>query len=223
MWPAPELLIGGELRAASDGSRFPIVNPATEEVIGFAPQAADPAFRALPARDHHRRGRRAPSYAWEQDLGTATPMGMATRRWIRKEPVGVVAAITPWNFPNQINLANLGPAPAAGRTVVLKPAPDTPWTGAELGLKKVFLELGGKSAALTAFSVCVHAGRGRGRGRSAAGRLRTGTAGLNGGIWYSPDVPFGGYKQSGFGREMGVAGFEEYLEIKSIVEPAETP
>lgn len=30
------------------------------------------------------------------------------------------------------------------------------------------------------------------------------------------DVPFGGYKQSGIGREMGVAGFEEYLEIKSI-------
>ena len=32
------------------------------------------------------------------------------------------------------------------------------------------------------------------------------------------DVPFGGYKQSGIGREMGVAGFEEYLETKSIAE-----
>ena len=39
-------------------------------------------------------------------------------------------------------------------------------------------------------------------------------------IWFSPDVPFGGYKQSGVGREMGVAGFEEYLEIKSVAEPA---
>ena len=45
----------------------------------------------------------------------------------------MVAAITPWNFPNQINLAKLGPALAAGCTVVLKPAPDTPWTAAELG------------------------------------------------------------------------------------------
>jgi aldehyde dehydrogenase (NAD+) len=58
------------------------------------------------------------------------------------------------------------------------------------------------------------------RARAAAARLRTGTVGINGGIWFSPDVPFGGYKQSGVGREMGVAGFEEYLEIKSVAEPA---
>jgi aldehyde dehydrogenase (NAD+) len=56
------------------------------------------------------------------------------------------------------------------------------------------------------------------RARSVARRVRTGTIGVNGGIFYSPDVPFGGYKQSGIGREMGVAGFEEYLEIKSIAE-----
>ena len=43
---------------------------------------------------------------------------------------------------------------------------------------------------------------------------------VNGGLWYSPDMPFGGYKQSGIGREMGVAGFEEYLQIKSMAEPA---
>ena len=42
--------------------------------------------------------------------------------------------------------------------------------------------------------------------------IRTGTIGVNGGLFYSPDVPFGGYRQSGIGREMGVAGFEEYLE-----------
>ena len=39
----------------------------------------------------------------------------------------MVGAITPWNFPHQINLAKVGPALAAGNTVVLKPAPDTPW------------------------------------------------------------------------------------------------
>ena len=41
---------------------------------------------------------------------------------------------------------------------------------------------------------------------------------VNGGVWFSPDAPFGGYKQSGIGREMGVAGFEEYLETKLIAE-----
>jgi aldehyde dehydrogenase (NAD+) len=40
--------------------------------------------------------------------------------------------------------------------------------------------------------------------------------GINGGLWYGADVPFGGYKASGIGREMGRAGFEEYLEIKSV-------
>ena len=43
---------------------------------------------------------------------------------------------------------------------------------------------------------------------------------VNGGVWFSADAPFGGYKQSGIGREMGVAGFEEYLETKLIAEGA---
>jgi aldehyde dehydrogenase (NAD+) len=50
--------------------------------------------------------------------------------------------------------------------------------------------------------------------------VRTGTISVNGGLYYSPDVPFGGYRQSGVGRESGVAGFEEYLEIKAIAESA---
>jgi aldehyde dehydrogenase (NAD+) len=56
------------------------------------------------------------------------------------------------------------------------------------------------------------------RAWAAAQRIRTGTMSVNGGLWYSADVPFGGYKQSGIGREMGVAGFEEYLETKVIAE-----
>ena len=156
-------------------------------------------------------------------------MGIPTRRTIAREAVGVVGAITPWNFPHQINLAKLGPALAAGNTVVLKPAPDTPWCAAVLGeliaehtdfppgvvnivtssdhsvgallakdprvdmvsftgstatgrsvmadaaatIKKVFLELGGKSAfvvlddadlagacAMSAFTASMHAGQG---------------------------------------------------------------
>ena len=42
--------------------------------------------------------------------------------------------------------------------------------------------------------------------------MRVGTVNVNGGVWYSADVPFGGYKQSGIGREMGLLGFEEYLD-----------
>ena len=172
----------------------------------------------------------AESYdGWKVDLGEASPMGMRSRRWVLREPAGVVGAITPWNFPHQINLAKLGPALAAGCTVVLKPAPDTPWCASALGrlaveetdippgvlnvvtsadhtlgaalstdprvdlvsftgstatgrkvmasaaetLKRVFLELGGKSAfiilddadlgsaaALAAFTACTHAGQG---------------------------------------------------------------
>ncbi|MCV7280528.1 aldehyde dehydrogenase [Mycolicibacterium flavescens] len=363
----------------------------------------------------------AESYEWVTDLGEAAPMGIKTRRRIAREAVGVVGAITPWNFPHQINLAKLGPALAAGNTVVLKPAPDTPWCAAVLGelivehtdippgvvnivtssdhgvgallskdprvdmvsftgstatgravmadgaatIKKVFLELGGKSAflvlddadlagacAMAAFTAAMHAGQGCaittrlvvprarydeaveaaaatmgglkpgdpqdagticgplisarqrdrvqgyldsaiaeggrfavGGGRPAdrdagffieptviaglensatvareeifgpvltviahdgdddavriandspyglsgtvfsadedranrvAARMRVGTVNINGGVWYSADMPFGGYKQSGLGREMGLAGFEEYLEIKAI-------
>jgi len=365
----------------------------------------------------------AESYEWESDLGVASPMGIPSRRTVHREPVGVVAAITPWNVPTQINLAKVGPALAAGCTVVLKPAPDTPWLACELGrlvaehtdmpagvlnvvtprsndvaavlstdprvdmvsftgstatgrrimaaaaptLKKVFLELGGKSAAIalddadvasvagaTAFAACIHAGQGCAittrlvvprekydeavqvaaatmesigakdptdpgaicgpvisevqrdrvasylrlaeeeggtfatggqvidqdgywiqptvisgldntstlaqeeifgpvlvviphdgdddavrianeseyglsgsvdsgdleRAKAVAKRIRTGTLAVNGGVWFSPDAPFGGYKQSGIGREMGVAGFEEYLETKTVAEPA---
>ncbi|HMT50156.1 MAG TPA: aldehyde dehydrogenase family protein, partial [Dietzia sp.] len=358
--------------------------------------------------------------------GEVIPPHAADRRIVTlRQPVGVVAAITPWNFPNQINLAKIGPALAAGCTVVLKPAPDTPLiaaavariaaeetdipagvlnvvsssdhgVGAQLTsdprvdlvsftgstatgkkimvaaaetLKKVFLELGGKSAAvvlddadlnaacfMTALNACTHAGQGcalttrlvvprerydeavqSAKGAMAAfapgdptdpgtlcgpliselqrervegyialaveeggtieiggGRpadkttgyfieptlisgldnssrvaqeeifgpvlvviphdgdedavriandspyglsgavwgsdlervekvvsgIRTGTLGVNGGIWYGADVPFGGYKQSGIGREMGRQGFEEYLETKAVATPA---
>jgi len=54
------------------------------------------------------------------------------------------------------------------------------------------------------------------RAQRIASRLRVGTVNVNGGVWYSADMPFGGYKQSGVGREMGMAGFEEYLELKAI-------
>ena len=58
------------------------------------------------------------------------------------------------------------------------------------------------------------------RAKAVARRIRAGTLMVNGGIYYSPDVTFGAYRQSGLGREMGVAGFEEYLETKALAEPA---
>lgn len=51
---------------------------------------------------------------------------------VAKEPVGVVAAITPWNFPAAMITRKAGPALAAGCAVVLKPAPDTPFTALAL-------------------------------------------------------------------------------------------
>ncbi|HUI03251.1 MAG TPA: aldehyde dehydrogenase family protein [Acidimicrobiales bacterium] len=365
-------------------------------------------------------------YEYEHWLPPRDVFGQPQRRLVRREAVGVVGAITPWNFPLNLNLAKLGPALAAGNTVVLKPAPDTPWSATALGrmiaeetdipagvvnvvassdhmvgevlttdprvdmitftgstatgrrimakgsdtVKKVFLELGGKSAnivlddvadpagaiGVSAIGVCTHAGQGcaittrlllprsryeeflevadtmmgsvtygdpwdmanlqgplisakqlgrvmgyiekgkaegarlvRGGGRPAhlgkgffveptlfadvdpkatiaqeeifgpvlavipyeddddavriandsiyglsgavtsaseeramavARRVRTGTLMVNGGFWNAPDVPFGGYRQSGVGRENGAEGFEEYLEVKAIALPA---
>ncbi len=168
------------------------------------------------------------SFQWQRDLPTIMAQGVKSQRQVWREAVGVVAAITPWNFPLQTNLAKIFPALAAGNTVVLKPAPDTPWTATALGrlaaevglpagvfnvltssdpatvgeilcadprvdmvtftgstmvgkrimvaaaetVKKVFLELGGKSAlillddanfdigVLHALGVCYHAGQG---------------------------------------------------------------
>lgn len=54
------------------------------------------------------------------------------------------------------------------------------------------------------------------RARSVASRIRSGQVLLNYPAW-NPMAPFGGYKRSGNGREYGVHGFEEYLEIKAIV------
>ncbi|MET9830823.1 aldehyde dehydrogenase family protein [Streptomyces sp. NPDC006385] len=368
------------------------------------------------------------TYEFTEDLGETESRGRRHHRWVEKEAVGVVAAILPYNFPNQLALAKLAPALAAGCTVVLKGAPQTPLTTLALGeliaghtdippgvvnilsssraetgevltthpdvdavtftgatttgrrimaaaagsVKRVFLELGGKSAMIVledadftqaamfaAFTICSHSGQGcaltsrllvprqhhdrivqlvaagmervrvgdptdpktamgpliseqqrdkvdgmvrraveagatlvRGgkpvdpgffyeptllahvdpdseiaqeevfgpvlavipfddeddavrianhskyglsgavhsadedRAIRIARRVRTGTFSINGGNYFAPDVPFGGYKQSGIGRESGRAGFEEFLEEKAfarVVVPQEQP
>ncbi len=54
------------------------------------------------------------------------------------------------------------------------------------------------------------------RALAVARRMRTGTICLNGGMFYSADVPFGGYKCSGIGRQNGIEGFHQHLETKAL-------
>jgi aldehyde dehydrogenase (NAD+) len=167
-------------------------------------------------------------FQWERQLPGSDAFGIRSRRLVVKEPQGVVGAIIPWNFPFEVTANKLGPILATGNTVVIKPAPDTPWNATRLGrliaertdipagvvnvvsssdhlvgedltldprvdlisftgstvtgkrimekgaatLKRVFLELGGKSAMIvcddadfaavlpTAGAACMHAGQG---------------------------------------------------------------
>jgi betaine-aldehyde dehydrogenase len=59
---------------------------------------------------------------------------------IRREPIGVVGAITPWNYPFMMAIWKIAPAIAAGNAIVIKPAPNTPTTTIELA--KIALECG---------------------------------------------------------------------------------
>lgn len=67
--------------------------------------------------------------------GDVVPSPWADRRiMVTKEPVGVVAAITPWNFPSSMLARKIGPALATGCTVVVKPATQTPYSGLVWGV-----------------------------------------------------------------------------------------
>ena len=186
----PRLAIGGELVPASTGARFPVLDPATGEVIGEAADGSlEDVDRAIAAareafdvsawsRDAPLRARclrqlqdalREERVTLRRDL--VAEIGCAVRmtygdqldrpieklgfyadlaegyaydtrvdgaddiagNWFYREPLGVVSVITPWNIPVELNLAKVGAALAAGCTVVLKPSPLSPWSGAHLG------------------------------------------------------------------------------------------
>jgi acyl-CoA reductase-like NAD-dependent aldehyde dehydrogenase len=77
----------------------------------------------------------------ERIFGKVVPVGAPdTLCYTRKEPVGVCGQIIPWNFPLLMAAWKLGPALAAGCTVVLKPAEQTPLTALRLG--ELILEAG---------------------------------------------------------------------------------
>jgi succinate-semialdehyde dehydrogenase / glutarate-semialdehyde dehydrogenase len=178
--------VNGQWCEADSGARTEILNPATGELIGSVPnmgrgetrraieaaQAAQPAWRALTAKERAGRlrqwfnlimanqedlarimtaeqgkplaeARGEVAYAasfieWfaeeaKRAYGDVIP-GHATdkRILVQKEPVGVTAAITPWNFPSAMITRKAGPALAVGCAMVLKPAPQTPFSALAL-------------------------------------------------------------------------------------------
>jgi len=191
-----DLFINNEWRPALSGKRFPVVNPATEEVIAdvaagdaadidHAVAAARACFESAGWRDlsARKRGRllvkagdllesRLEEFArletahngktlfeskielgmtvstlryyggWADKItGDTLPVDGPFLTYTLREPIGVVGAIVPWNFPLDIASWKFAPALAAGCTIVLKPASETPLTAlafAELALEAGF-------------------------------------------------------------------------------------
>jgi aldehyde dehydrogenase (NAD+) len=72
-------------------------------------------------------------FTWERQLDEDAKMGVPYHRVVVKEPMGVVGAITPWNFPTEIISNKVGQILATGNTMVLKPAIETPWSALRWG------------------------------------------------------------------------------------------
>ncbi len=107
-----------------------ILEVGAPRAITFGPQLDAPLADGLryPAR-------LIDEYPWETDLGDAliSITGQLTTRKVWREPVGVVGAIVPWNFPFEVTINKLGQALGTGNTVVLKAAPDTPFNATRIG------------------------------------------------------------------------------------------
>ena len=67
------------------------------------------------------------------DISFPFPPGTKYQAVVKRQPVGVVGAIVPWNFPLMMAVWKIAPALACGCTVVLKPASETPLTALRLG------------------------------------------------------------------------------------------
>jgi aldehyde dehydrogenase (NAD+) len=73
------------------------------------------------------------TFQWERMLDQDAKLGVPYNRVVVKEAVGVVGAITPWNFPFEIISNKMGQILATGNTMVLKPAIETPWSALRWG------------------------------------------------------------------------------------------
>src|SRR5918912_1471709 len=150
------LFIGGKWVDSVSGKTFPTLNPATGETIcqvaegdkadvDLAVKAARKAFEEgpWPRMSASERGRLLHRLAdlmltikcspycagWADKIpGKPTPVEGPYFCYTRHEPVGVVGQIIPWNFPLLMQAWKWGPALAAGCTIVLKPAEQTPLT-----------------------------------------------------------------------------------------------
>ncbi|MGW0703665.1 aldehyde dehydrogenase family protein [Streptomyces sp. NPDC002867] len=87
--------------------------------LGAPPALAQAVHTGMPLLVAGSYAELAADYSFEETIGNST---------VLMEPAGVVAAITPWNYPLHQIVAKVAPALAAGCTVVLKPAEDTPLT-----------------------------------------------------------------------------------------------
>ncbi|MFF9349757.1 aldehyde dehydrogenase family protein [Streptomyces sp. NPDC014734] len=87
--------------------------------LGAPPRFSRAVHAALPIAVAGSYAELAASYPFEEKIGNSV---------VHAEPVGVVGAITPWNYPLHQIVAKVAPALAAGCTIVLKPAEDTPLT-----------------------------------------------------------------------------------------------
>ncbi|MEU9981472.1 aldehyde dehydrogenase family protein [Streptomyces sp. NPDC050856] len=106
------------LRDALAAREEEIAETVTAE-LGAPPQLARAVHAGLPVAVAGSYAELAGSHRFEERIGNST---------VLLEPVGVVGAITPWNYPLHQIVAKVAPALAAGCTVVLKPAEDTPLT-----------------------------------------------------------------------------------------------
>ncbi len=79
--------------------------------------------------------------------GETIPLGPDAMSIVVKEPVGVVAAIPPWNYPMMMATQKVAPALAVGCTAILKPASYTPQTGLAIG--RILEEAGCRRASST--------------------------------------------------------------------------
>jgi succinate-semialdehyde dehydrogenase/glutarate-semialdehyde dehydrogenase len=147
-----KLWIGGSARSARSGGTFEVVDPSTVEVIravadGSVEDATDAvvaaaealaAWSTAPPRMRSEVLRRAYDLmiaeadrlaaliSWENGKSLADSHSEVTRSLVTSRPVGVAALVTPWNFPVAMVTRKVAPALAAGCTIVLKPAAETP-------------------------------------------------------------------------------------------------